>query len=174
MQEHDHMFKIVLVGESQSGKSCILSHFVNEKFPEQIFPTVGVDFAFKVVSVDGKLIKLQIWDTAGDKRFKTITKSYYRGTNAVIFVYDVTTKIDSLETTLKEAIAEGEDTKVKYLVGNKIDLGNRYYTTLMEEEAQKYGMKYLEISAKNLDNLKDLFNQIAGDCLSLVGEGDAE
>jgi|EP01047_Picozoa_sp_COSAG01_P042073 Ras-related protein Rab-1A len=92
----DHLFKILLIGDSGVGKTCLMFRFSDSKFQESYISTIGVDFKMRTVELGGKKIRLQIWDTAGQERFRTITSSYYRGANGIIVVYDVT-EADSFE-----------------------------------------------------------------------------
>ena len=95
-KDYDQLFKLVLIGDTGVGKSCLLLRFADDQFTESYISTIGVDFRFKTVQVDGKTIKLQIWDTAGQERFRTITSSYYRGANGIIVIFDITEE-DSFE-----------------------------------------------------------------------------
>ncbi|XP_070515256.1 ras-related protein Rab-43 isoform X1 [Cardiocondyla obscurior] len=89
-ESFDYLFKIVLIGDCGTGKTCVVQRFRSGTFVERHGNTIGVDFTMKTVVIDGKKIKLQIWDTAGQERFRTITQSYYRSANGVIVVYDIT------------------------------------------------------------------------------------
>lgn len=133
------MLKLLLIGNSGVGKSCILMQFSENKFTNNFYNTIGVDYKVKYVECDGQKVKLQIWDTAGQDRFKTITSSYYRGAHGIVIVYDVTDR-DSFEA-VKNWIGEIDkysDEKVfKFLVGNKSDLVERRQVSA--EEGRKYG-----------------------------------
>ncbi|WBY58514.1 ras-related protein Rab-1B [Plasmodium yoelii yoelii] len=87
---YDSLFKILLIGDSGVGKSCLLLRFADDTYTDSYISTIGVDFKIKTIEIDDKIIKLQIWDTAGQERFRTITSSYYRGAQGIIIVYDVT------------------------------------------------------------------------------------
>ncbi|KAG2521206.1 hypothetical protein JM18_006222, partial [Phytophthora kernoviae] len=102
-RDYDHLFKLVLIGDSGVGKSCLLLRFADDAFTESYITTIGVDFRFRTVKIDNKTVKLQIvrdvpvtrvlWDTAGQERFRTITSAYYRGADGIIMVYDVTSQV---------------------------------------------------------------------------------
>ena len=89
-KNYDHLFKLLLIGDSGVGKTCILFRFSDDQFNTSFISTIGIDFKIKTVDIDGKRVKLQIWDTAGQERFHTITTSYYRGANGIMMVYDIT------------------------------------------------------------------------------------
>lgn len=94
------MFKLLLIGDSGVGKSCLLLRFADDTYTESYISTIGVDFKIRTVELDGKTIKLQIWDTAGQERFRTITSSYYRGAHGIIIVYDCTDQVRLMSTCL--------------------------------------------------------------------------
>lgn len=89
VQEFDDDFKVIIVGSSGVGKSAILLRYADDTFDDSFLrPTIGVDFRFKTLDVEGKKIKIQIWDTAGQENFRTIVSAYYKGADAIIVVYD--------------------------------------------------------------------------------------
>jgi len=119
----DYLFKLVLIGDSGVGKSCLLLRFADDAFTESYISTIGVDFRFRTVKIDKKTVKLQIWDTAGQERFRTITSAYYRGADGIIMVYDVTSveSFDHVNDWLNEVNRYASEGTCKLLVGNKND-----------------------------------------------------
>ena len=137
--------KILLIGDSNVGKSCILMRFIDNKFTE-LSPTIGVDFKRKLMEVKGRKVRATIWDTAGQERFRTLTSSYYRGAHGIILVYDVTcqSSFENLQTWLSECenycTDQAEDI-IKLLVANKVDLTNRAVSTKDGQDfAKQHGM----------------------------------
>ena len=122
--EYDRLFKIVIIGNSGVGKSCLLLRFSDNTFREEELTTIGVDFKIKTLQIDNTLIKLQIWDTAGQERFSTITSSYYRGAHGIIVVYDVTNtnSFQQVHSWIKNVDDFAPKNCQKLLVANKIDL----------------------------------------------------
>lgn len=158
----DNLYKILLIGDSGVGKSCLLLRFADDTYVESYISTIGVDFKVKTIETpDGKAVKLQIWDTAGQDRFKTICASYYRGADGLVVVFDIT-DADSLTNVSKwisEAWANSDGDCSKILVGNKSDLSDRRVVSREEGEAmaKKYNMRYIESSAKRAENVDDIF-----------------
>ncbi|CAI0462158.1 unnamed protein product, partial [Linum tenue] len=149
--DSDYLFKLLLIGDSGVGKSCLLLRFADDSYIESYISTIGVDFKIRTVEQDGKVIKLQIWDTAGQERFRTITSSYYRGAHGIIIVYDVTD--------------EESFNNVKLLVGNKCDLTSKRavpYDTA-KAFADEIGIPFLETSAKSATNVEEAFMTMASE-----------
>lgn len=166
-KNYDYLFKILLIGDSGVGKSCILTRFSDDMFAESFISTIGVDFKIRTIDIDNKMIKLQIWDTAGQERFRTITSSYYRGSHGVIIVYDVTNKLsfNNVKMWLSEIERHASPSVNKLLIGNKIDLGNKREVSYEEGKdfADSMGMSYLETSAKSGDNVEQVFIKLASE-----------
>jgi len=163
-EDYDYLFKLLLIGDSGVGKSCILLRYSEDTFTDTYISTIGVDFKIKSVVVDGKRVKLQIWDTAGQERFRTITSSYYRGAQGIIIVYDVTDQVTSTNTKnwLQEIDRYAGGNVTKLLVGNKIDKSNRVVETAAGQDyAQGLGMSFIETSAKSCTNIDQVFAKMA-------------
>lgn len=163
--DHDHLFKLLLVGDSGVGKSCLLLRFTTDTF-DDLSPTIGVDFKLRSLQLNGKRVKLTIWDTAGQERFRTLTSSYYRGAQGIILVYDVTrreTFKDLEEIWLKEIeMYSTIPDAVLMLVGNKVDKEDEREVTKEEglSFARQHGSLFLECSAKTRVNVQQCFSEL--------------
>jgi len=163
--EYDYLFKLLLIGDSGVGKSCLLLRFADDTYTESYISTIGVDFKIRTIELDGKTIKLQIWDTAGQERFRTITSSYYRGAHGIIVVYDVTDNesFNNVKQWLHEIDRYACENVNKLLVGNKSDLtAKRVVSTEQGKEfAESLGIEFLETSAKVSTNVEQAFLTMA-------------
>jgi len=173
--EYDHLFKLLLIGDSGVGKSCLLLRFADDTYTESYISTIGVDFKIRTIEINGKSIKLQIWDTAGQERFRTITSSYYRGAHGIIVVYDVTDQasFSNVKQWLQEIDRYACENVNKLLVGNKCDLTTKKvvdYNTA-KEFADGLGIPFLETSAKNSTNVEDAFITMATEIQKRVSSG---
>ena len=149
---YDYLFKVILIGNSGVGKTCMLSRYIDKVFDSNFLMTIGVDFKVKKLELNCKSIKLQIWDTAGQERFRTINCAYYRGANGIILVYDVSNRksFEDIRDWLEELDNNCSKETVRILVGNKSDVEFRSVSIEEAENfAEKYGMSYIETSAKN-------------------------
>lgn len=159
--EYDLLFKILIIGDSGVGKSCLLLKFTDRYFNDSYISTIGVDFKIQTIQLDNKIIKLQIWDTAGQDRFKTITTSYYRGSHGIVIVYDITDKESFLNVRnwLAEVHKYASDNVKILLVGNKCDLEKDRQVSIQEgqELANKLNIPFIEASAKDSTNVQQLF-----------------
>jgi len=164
--EYDYLFKLLLIGDSGVGKSCLLLRFADDTYTESYISTIGVDFKIRTIELEGKTIKLQIWDTAGQERFRTITSSYYRGAHGIIVVFDVTDaeSFTNVKQWLHEIDRYACQNVKKLLVGNKCDLASKRAvpTEQAKEFADSLGINYLETSAKNSTNVEKAFTTMAG------------
>ncbi len=162
---YDYLFKLLIIGNSGVGKSCMLLRFADHTFSTSYISTIGVDFKISTVDMDGKKVKLQIWDTAGQERFRTITSSYYRGAHGILLVYDVTDRdsFDHIKEWLNEVDRYAGAGVPKMLVGNKTDLVGKRDVTYDEgkEFADRYDMPFQETSAKSNTQINEAFIQMA-------------
>ena len=143
------------------GKSCLLLQFTDKRFQHVHDLTIGVEFGSRMVSIDNKQIKLQIWDTAGQESFRSITRSYYRGAAGALLVYDITRRetFNHLASWLEDARQHANPNMTIMLIGNKSDITHRRAVSKEEGEAfaREHGLVFLETSAKTSDNVEEAF-----------------
>ncbi|KAK3255957.1 Ras-related protein [Cymbomonas tetramitiformis] len=131
-QDYDYLIKLLLIGDSGVGKSCLLLRFSEDQFTTSFITTIGIDFKIRTIEMEGKRIKLQIWDTAGQERFRTITTAYYRGAMGILLVYDVCdeTSFNNIRNWISNIEKHVADSVHKILIGNKSDMeGKRQVPT---------------------------------------------
>jgi Ras-related protein Rab-1A len=171
--EYDRLFKILIIGDSGVGKSCLLLRFADDTFTESYISTIGVDFKIRTIERGGKTIKLQIWDTAGQERFRTITSSYYRGCHGIIVAYDITDgeSFENVKDWLSEIDRYASDGVCRLLVGTKLDLESKRVVqkATAAEFAEELKMPFVETSAKNSANVEAAFLKMV-DCLMVPRE----
>ena len=177
-QDYDYLFKVLLLGDSGVGKSSLILRYTDETFNSKLVNSIGVDFKMKKKEIDGKIIKIQIWDTAGHERFRSITYSYYRGANSIIIVFDLSNKKSFISITdwLKQIEKHAKENVFKFLVGNKYDLIEEREVSYEEAKqyADEHSLPYIETSAKEGININELFESSIKSFLSnskyIVGE----
>lgn len=167
-EDCDVACKVMLLGDSGVGKTCILVRFKDGAFLSGSFiSTVGIDFRNKVVEVDGTKVKLQIWDTAGQERFRSVTHAYYRDANALLLLYDVTNKasFDNIRAWLTEINEYAQEDVVIMLLGNKSDMASERIIKPEDGEklAKDHGVAFMETSAKTGMNVDLAFMAVARD-----------
>ena len=123
-EHYDYIFKVLLLGNSDVGKSSLLLRFAESVWNDSFVPTIGVDFKVKTVEIGDKKFKMQIWDTAGQERFRNVVSTYFRGSNGILLIYDITNKdsFKNLESWLIEIEKNASENVLKILIGNKCDL----------------------------------------------------
>ncbi|KAL7711581.1 Small GTPase Rab11B [Entamoeba marina] len=159
--EYDHLYKVVLVGESGVGKSNLLLRFTRNEFDPDKRSTIGVEFATRSITYNNKNIRAQIWDTAGQERYRAITNAYYRGALGALIVYDITKKnsFESVERWLQELHDNADKKVVQMIIANKSDLQQtrEVETSEGEELAKKNNAYFFETSALDGSNVEDAF-----------------
>jgi len=158
--------KIVLVGDSRVGKSSVISRYKDNYFNETFIPTLGIDYRYKDVNIDGKTYQLEIWDTVEQEKFRDMTLNCIRGAHAIIYMFDCNnlTSFQNINFWTKTFNEENTD---NFLVGNKSDLQNVVSTDeIYKNIINSYNMDYIEISALNGSNVSDMFEHIVRSVLN--------
>ena len=164
-EEYDFIFKVLLLGNSDVGKSSLILRYVDQVWSDTFVPTIGVDFKVKTLEIENKQIKMQIWDTAGQERFRNVISSYFRGSHGILLIYDITNRdsFKNLENWLIEIEKNASQNVLKILIGNKSDLVDD--REIKTEEGQAFanrnGMKFIETSAKMNTNVNEAFETLA-------------
>lgn len=165
-RQYDHKFKFMMLGDAGVGKTSIARRFVDEAFLHTYIHTIGIDFLEKVVDLEGQKVLLQIWDTAGQDRFRTLIRPYYRGAAGMIMVYDVTDEktFDSIEEWMRCIAENTQECQIiqKVILANKTDLSDH---RVMSEDgrqlASKHGVDFFEGSAKEGHGITEAFIQLS-------------
>eukprot|EP00474_Spongospora_subterranea_P008583 CRZ09041.1 hypothetical protein [Spongospora subterranea] len=164
---YDFLIKLLMIGDSGVGKSCLLLRFSDDSFTTSFITTIGIDFKIKTIDLEGKRIKLQIWDTAGQERFRTITTAYYRGAMGILLVYDVTDEQSflNIRNWIRNIEQHAADSVNKILIGNKCDMteDKKIETSRGSALAAEYSISFFETSAKSDINVTEAFMSIAKD-----------
>jgi Ras-related protein Rab-2A len=170
-----YLFKYIIIGDTGVGKSCLLLQFTDKRFQPVHDLTIGVEFGARMVTIDNKPIKLQIWDTAGQESFRSITRSYYRGAAGALLVYDITRRetFNHLASWLEDARQHANSNMTIMLIGNKCDLAHRRAVSTEEGEqfAKENGLVFMETSAKTAHNVEDAFINTAAKIYQKIEEG---
>ena len=161
--QFDYLFKYIIIGDAGVGKSNILLRYVYSTFKSDYQLTIGVEFGEKTVEIKGKIYKIQIWDTAGNEQFRSITRTYYKNSVCAIVVYDISRRetFDNVINWIEDCKLNSPKSVFIILVGNKSDLEeDRQVTTEEGEEfANRYGIRFFETSAKNSININEIFSE---------------
>lgn len=174
--DYDYIFKVVIVGDSGVGKSTMLIRFVDEKFVSDYNATIGVDYRIKTVRVqqDGhrKVVKLSIWDSAGQEQYNSIAQSYYRGSQGILVLYDTTSResFENLQNWLDRIYSDAGESVIRIMIGTKSDLVDQRKVSTDEAEhfAKERGIIFLETSSKNGENVERAFVSLTQEMLSTV------
>ena len=175
---YDYLFKYIIIGDTGVGKSCLLLQFTDSRFRNDHDLTIGVEFGAKIVNIENKSIHLQIWDTAGQESFRSITRGYYRGAAAALLTFDITRRetFISLGKWLEETKNNGNPNMIIVLVANKIDLDSQ--RVVSREEAEKFAKEnkllYIEASAKTAFNVNETFLRTGKEVLMKILNGEID
>ena len=157
----NYLFKYIIIGDSAVGKSNILLRYVHEKFNEEFQSTIGVEFGAKNIQLNEKIYRIQIWDTAGQENFRSITRAYYKNSVCACIVYDITQKnsFENVKSWIEDCKKQSPKTVFLVLIGNKLDLEKQRQVSYDEGEefARKNNMLFFETSAKTGENIENVF-----------------
>ena len=163
--ETDAVYKILLLGDSEVGKSCFLMRYADNVFVENYITTIGLDYKLKYVQLDsGEMIKVQLWDTAGQDRYRTIAKNYYKGSHGILLLYDITKRnsFENIREWIKDIKEEVYEKAIIFLIGNKIDKNSERKITTEQgvKLAEEYNLPFFEASAKTGENVDEIFKSL--------------
>ena len=166
MEKKEPHFKVLVLGDPSVGKSCFLIRYTDDTFQDVYLSTIGMDCKYKdVVLEEDKSIRLQIWDTAGQDRFRSITKNLYKGASGIMLIYDITNRksFDNVKTWVNSIREEVSNKVVIVLVGNKVDLEKKRQveTEKGEKIADEFDMPFFECSALTGENINKAFETLA-------------
>ena len=158
-----YLLKYIIIGNSSVGKSNLLLKFAHNKFLDEYQATIGVEFGAKNVEIDNKIFRVQIWDTAGQENFRSITRAYYKNSVCALIVYDINNEdtFDSVQSWIQECKLQTPKTVTMVLVGNKCDLECKVDRNKAKEIAEENNMLFFETSAKTGKGVDELFKKSA-------------
>ena len=174
-QKYDYLLKYIVIGSPYVGKSKILERFVRNSFNDNYLVTVAVEFGEKNIEIEDKIIRIQLWDTAGQENFKSITRAYYKNCACAIIVYDITSEdsFNDITNWIEDCINYSPKTVLMALIGNKCDLENNRKVSIEKgkELADKHKIFFYETSAKEGTNIKEIFEKTGEKIYKNIKEG---
>lgn len=170
--DYNYLFKYIIIGDTGVGKSCLVLRFTDDRYTQNHEFTIGVEFGAKMITCGDKKIKIQIWDTAGQETFRSITKSYYRNVSGAIVVYDITRRatFNNVRGWIKELKENNTSNCSILLIGNKTDIDMNRHVKYEEGEAlaKEFDCDFIETSVKKDKNVKKAFNIITENILNKI------
>ena len=177
-EEYEMMVKVIIIGDSSVGKTNIMSRYLKNQFLENSKATVGVEFGAKLFNINGHKIKAQIWDTAGQEKYKAITGAYYKGSKGAFVVYDITRKdtFESIDRWINDLKTTGDPKLNIMIIGNKCDLDHRREVLKEqgEEKSKSFGCAFLETSALSGDNIEKGFEMMISEIFKKYEKENAD
>jgi Ras-related protein Rab-1A len=165
MSDNERPLRLLLIGDSGVGKSSVMIRFADNEYVPEYATTIGVDFKVKTITIDGRNIKLQLWDAGGQERFRSIAESYYRNTNGIVIVYDITNFNTFLNIGhwIESVKRRNPDSTKIIIVGNKSDQESKRVVPYEagKKFANEHGYDFFEVSAKKGTNIEGLFHTLA-------------
>ena len=177
--DSDLVFKILLLGDSEVGKSCFLMRYSENVFIENYITTIGLDYKLKTVKLDtGKTIKVQLWDTAGQDKYRTIAKNYYKGSHGILLLYDITkqSSFDNIREWVRDIKEEVNEKAILFLIGNKIDMEDQRKIPKEKgvELAEEFKIPFFEASAKSGENVDEVYKALYNKICEIYGDLERE
>ena len=158
---YSYLFKYIIIGDSAVGKSNILLRYIHDNFNEEFQSTIGVEFGAKNIKLEDKVYRIQIWDTAGQETFRSITRAYYKNSVCAFVVYDITNRnsFQNVKSWIEDCRKQSPKTVFMVLIGNKVDLEDSRQVSYEEGSvfAEKNRMLFFETSAKTGKNIEEIF-----------------
>ena len=171
----NYLFKYIIIGDAAVGKSNLLLRYAHGQFKDEYQLTIGVEFGAKNISINDKIYRIQIWDTAGQENFRSITRAYYKNSVCALVVYDITNRdsFNNISNWIEDCKNQSPKTIFMVLVGNKSDLSDKRVISIEEgrELAEKYNMIFFETSAKTGDNVDLIFFKSAEEIAKKIDQG---
>ena len=175
-KKYDYLLKYIIIGSPSVGKSRIVERFIKNSFIENYEITVGVEFGEKNIEIEDKIIRIQIWDTAGQELYKSITRTYYKSCVCAIIVYDITSRksFNDITNWIEDCIKYSPKTVLMVLIGNKCDLeqSREVSTEEGQELSDKNGISFYETSAREGTNIKENFQKTGEEIYQNIKKGN--
>eukprot|EP01156_Anaeramoeba_ignava_P023391 Anaeramoba_ignava/c21510_g1_i3.p1 GENE.c21510_g1_i3~~c21510_g1_i3.p1 ORF type:complete len:202 (-),score=75.25 c21510_g1_i3:64-669(-) len=170
-EKYDHSFKVILIGSKAAGKTNIISRFQKNEFNPNSKTTIGAEFANIILEIKGKKIQLQTWDTSGEERYFSVSKSYYRDAVGAFIIYDITNEesFNKLDFWFEEFINFSKENAIPMIIGNKFDLEKerKISKEMGENFAEENKGLFMETSAKDGTNIQEAFEELTKEILNV-------